>query len=509
MGREVSENLGEGSAPPPTGGKLMAWSSTSSRLAGKVGLYALLGAFFFIPLNGLGSLGGLPIGDLFLLSAALAAVAVCLLGWRLPPIPAWLALGAILLALGFLASETLSGVEPGDLDFLNFDPRTSASGYFIRLLVAAFVLPIVAAILAPEWPSIRLLVIAWIAGVTLSCLMAWIDATFGSRLQVYLAAEPESVQWNSFMAAVPRSVGLTNHPNTLALTAVLVFPMVTAFIRDQKSFLHLLPILCLLIVAVLLSGSRAGLLGLIVAVAGSVILVRPFRTAVFAGGLREAVTRGATLVLILVVLIGGILVDGRTSFATLGPPLGTGVSKIKRLIPNGSSLSTQHALVGGYSLSASLSVFERLSPSNESVADSNTTRRAYLSNSTYLIEKRGLTGAGFELIEYSHIVYLQLLIAGGALAFLGFLTLLAGFLRQGIRLRRADSPVYTPIAAGLLASLTAYLAVSFVGNQITDRYIFFSMALILAGSVAARQAQPRTFRGFSGIARLRRDLRGR
>ena len=438
-----------------------------SRLAGIVGLYALAGAFFFLPLNGLSQLQGVPLGDLALGVAAVMATLVFLLKRRRPVIPIWLAVGVALILVGYLLSEAFPSPETPEVIKLFFPPFGFVPGnesvpsgfdYLIRLLVGIAILPITAAVLAPGWRPIGLLAGAWIAGVTLSCLVAWLDSVFDLGIQVGLSAIPDLVRGWSENSDPLRQVGLAAHPNTLALSIALAAPLVMARISDQRSFLLYLPVLGLFVTAALLTGSRSGLGVLLLAVVGSLVFLRDFRRAVFKTALRPALVRFGAVVLVGAILIGGV---------ALAPGIGGGGD----------------AGVGGGG--PGFSAVGRLDSEDRSATASDFSRRQYLSTSLDLIAERPFTGNGFELLEVSHNIYLQPLLAGGVAAFLGFFLVMFSFLREAVRVVKAPSSPGRATALALVISLSVYFVTALVITNMADRFVYLGPALILAGSVAA------------------------
>jgi hypothetical protein len=439
---------------------------------GRWGLWFLMAAFFLLPLNGLRQVGGIPFGDFALGLAAVTAVLVCLLKRRRPVVPIWLPIGVTLLLVGYLLSEAFPSAESPEVIELFFPSGgafvegntlgRSGLDYLLRLLIGIAILPITAAVLAPGWKPIRLLAGAWIAGVTLSCLAAWLDSVLDLGIQVGLSAIPDLVRGWTRNSDPLRQVGLAAHPNTLAISIALVAPMVMARIRNQRTFLIYLPVLGLFAVTALLTGSRSGVLTLLLATGGSLALIGDFRRTVFEPSLRSAMVKGGAVVLVAAILVGGVLLASHSGGST-----GDG----------GAS--------GGASGGPGFSAAGRLDSGESSANASDGSRREYLSTSLDLIAERPLTGNGFELLEVSHNIYLQPLLAGGIAAWLGFFVVILGFLREAVRLVKASVSRGRATAIALLISLSIYLVAALVITNMADRFIYLGPALILAGSVAA------------------------
>ena len=127
----------------------------------------------------------------------------------------------------------------------------------------------------------------------------------------------------------------------------------------------------------------------------------------------------------------------------------------------------------------------RLDSEDRSATASDFSRRQYLSTSLDLIAERPFTGNGFELLEVSHNIYLQPLLAGGVAAFLGFFLVMFSFLREAVRVVKAPSSPGRATALALVISLSVYFVTALVITNMADRFVYLGPALILAGSVAA------------------------
>jgi O-antigen ligase len=126
----------------------------------------------------------------------------------------------------------------------------------------------------------------------------------------------------------------------------------------------------------------------------------------------------------------------------------------------------------------------RLSGSAATVAASDRQRSFAATLALKDVQARPLEGVGFAVIDDAHDIYLQLLAAGGIIMFASFLFYVAGAARIAVRL--AAGPEHDlPLALG--CSLMVWLLNGFVGNQVTDRYIFVPVGLLLALSLCARE----------------------
>lgn len=127
---------------------------------------------------------------------------------------------------------------------------------------------------------------------------------------------------------------------------------------------------------------------------------------------------------------------------------------------------------------------ERLGGGDESAEASDLERRQLLETSFDLIAERPLTGSGFELIQSSHTIYLQPLVAGGLLALAGFVVAWLGFIRTGVRLWRSAPEPARSLAIALAISIGGYLVMGTLINGMLDRFLYLGPALLLALAAA-------------------------
>lgn len=402
-----------------------------------------------MPMTSLRPAGGLSYGDLALAAAFALAFALVLLRRRLPPVPRWLWVGGALLLASIVIVEVFPPDSVADLFGSFMDPPYGSSvGPGLRLLVALVAVPIVIATLVERWSAIGLLVKAFIFGVSVSCAAAVLDAYAGTSIQASFAVNREEVEaFLSYQQA--RYVGLTGHPNTLSMTAVIASPLVLARMADPRRFPAWMAVFVLLLVAVLLTGSRSGLVGMVLVAAGSLAL-NPALRATLVSRDRRVVAGLAAGVLVTVALIFVVPIQ-------------------------------DHSTVDSGQSSGPAAV-SRLNPSESSAEESNTIRRQYFEDSVTYISRRPVPGYGFEWIETSHNIYLQLLLSGGLLALAAFLLIYLGYLREAVRIRSRVPQASQADLLGLTVSLLAFLVMGLVSTDLLDRYLYFPAGLVLAMS---------------------------
>jgi O-antigen ligase len=402
--------------------------------------------------------GGLRFGDaitasdaLFVLAAG-AAVIATLRRRALPvKVPVWL----ILAAGGLLAAGLLVELFPPSppsrilLDRkVSLDELRQLSNLPVlaRFLFALAVVPLLIAMAASSGARVWLLVDLWLAAVAVNCVVALADywgagigeAFTGSDYATHVAGQPD------------RQPGLTTFPLELSLQSVMALPVVLARLSsgaDRRG--ALLALLPLLIVGLLLTGSRAGLLG---ATVGSVLIL-----------LLQRRPRWA--------------VASATFFVALFAAGAVGV--------NAPLLQGAERLSGGGT--AAVSDERRTLGWDQALAD---------------ISNRPLLGYGFQFVRSAHSVYLQLLQAGGPLALVAFALFAGGVLRIAVRLGRGAegrSPP-TALAQALGVGMLVWLLTGIVQNSIFDRFLYIPAGLLLGLWMWAPGTRPGVF---AGATRLR------
>lgn len=436
-------------------------SSRGSQLMGRLSLAILATAFFLAPVNAL-RLRDVAAGDFLVLLAILAAPVTYGLR-RLPrdTVPMWVwAASALLITSVLLGTAFSIGVGSPVYSELRDQgvPYSSSIVMGVRLLLACLLFPVAISVLSRSWDDINLLTLAWLAGVAVSCAAAVLDSALGTGVQVSLSYAPDVVR--PFVEGGPwgvaRQVGLTDHPNTLGLTAAMATPLALVRIGRVRGLLIFGPLSALLVTGVVISGSRSALLGLSVGVVAVTVL--NFRGIIggfdrFVGFVRRTsrwsgatwVTVLLVAVFLLIVSVGGLIAVAGTS------PL--------------NDLPGVNRLVGADEESTTVSDNDRLDKLNAALSG---------------IAKRPLTGTGYQWIEMPHSLPLGLLLSGGLLALIGFAVAMGGYLYEGLRLRRPQLGRWNPLLTGVLASVFVFLSIAMVNNQVINRYLYLPMGLILA-----------------------------
>lgn len=433
---------------------------TLSRRISRGGEWVLAAAFLFAPMTNLRFGSSVTVGDVLLSLAALFAVLLLILRPRLPLASRWIWGGGAILALSIVVVQIF---PPANVDALvvSFDGLNYGSSLptGVRLLIAAIVLPVMVSVVVGRWSAINLLAKAFVLGVSLSCAAAVIDAYIGTSIQTSLAADPDQVT-GALISAPPRYVGLTGHPNILSLTIVLSLPLVISYMTSVRRLLWSLPLCVLFLIAMLLSGSRAGLIGIAVVVVLSLVLNPRVRAVVLKLDYRVILAYAAAAV-------ATVLIAFVVPVQTVPIP---GVSAADQPVRDGGGVAG----------------FTRIEPGDAAAQESDSIRRQYIEDSVEYIVERPVIGWGYEWIEVSHNIYLQLLLSGGLLALIGWLMVIFGYLKQAFLLRTRLAGPRLDLLTALAVSILAYLVMGLVSPDLVDRYLYMPAALVLSMAALVR-----------------------
>jgi len=450
-----------------------------SRLISRGGEWILVAAFLATPMTSLRLGGSVTVGDILLTLASLLALLLLALRPRLPLSSPWIWSGGAILALSILVVQVF---PPASVDALvtSFDGLSYGSSLTTgaRLLIAAVVLPVVVSIIVTRWSAIDLLARAFILGVSVSCAAALIDAYAGTSIQTSLAANSDEVT-GALISQPPRYVGLTGHPNILSLTVVLCLPLVLGRMTSVRGLLLNLPLCVLFLIAILLSGSRAGLIGIAMVVVLSLALNPRIRKVALSLNYRVlsgyAAGLAVALLLAFVVPVQAVPIPG---------------VPVSQSVPGSDD---------GEGSGGGIAGFSRLDPGSSAAETSDSIRWQYIEESVDHILDRPLIGYGYEWIETSHNIYLQLLLSGGLLALIGYLLVIFGYLREIVALRRRVSGPRLDLLIALAVSILTYLVMGLVSPDLVDRYLYLPAALVLSMAVLVR-SQPEPLAGVKAQA---------
>lgn len=422
------------------------------------GFALLMGTFFTLPLNTL-RIGGVAIAD-FLVFALLCLVPVWVLAFGISRfvIPRWMLVSAGLLALSLVLVLALPhhfGPELYQrLTEVN-EPYSSSLVIWVRLILALFLFPLAVGLMLNSSEKSTHVTSAWVAGAALSCAVAVFDVVFGSDLQSSFSYDSASIQGvlhADIYGQTIRQVGLTDHPNTLGITAAMASPLALARCGSGRGLSIFGPAFALLVAGVFLSGSRSALAGLLVGAAAVLFFYREAALGLLRKIIADRKLRFGAIAAAAVLLLaaGGLVVTSRDDDSGL---TSAGPATLERVVQ----------------------------PDNQASEISNSARSESFSASLDAIAEYPLVGSGFIWVETPHDIVLSMLLSGGILALVGFAWALGGYLFEGFRLRGRTGGLAGPVLSGVLASALGLLVMLLLVNQTFNRYLYLPMGLILAG----------------------------
>ena len=130
---------------------------------------------------------------------------------------------------------------------------------------------------------------------------------------------------------------------------------------------------------------------------------------------------------------------------------------------------------------------------NASASRSDAERVGKLVNSYDRFAAHPLTGEGFEFAQEAHNVYLQVLVAAGPLGLVGLVVVVSFTLSGILRSRRRPGTRATgdrALLAGLGAGYVGYLAAGAFQNILWDRYLWLYVAAAVTLAAQVRPARP-------------------
>lgn len=373
-----------------------------------VATWAMMAVAATAPMNGLRVGQSISVADLLLGVAIVGLLAEPMLVGR----------GRSRLEAGFwlgLAMVMLGGVL-GTLSALR--PTGSVVNLTLFGLGAAPVL--VVRRWAPDPVTLRRWAWCWVSGATVSAVYALMDSGDVSG----------------------RAAGLAAHPNHLAMLSVLGAGLALALSASPRSGAQWVAraAFTALALAVIRSGSRAGLIALVLTCAVIVVLLGRERAPAVGGRLGRS-----CLVLAAVAML----------LATDVIPLGRH-NAIQRSMGDATSVASDR---------------ERL---------------RLIESGLRTITVHPLTGTGFERVLDAHNVYVQLWAGAGVLGILGFLLAAGTVLRVGLRPPLGDPTRL--LSSAFVAGYVGYLATGMVQNFLWDRYLWLHVAVILWMGAGGRRA---------------------
>ena len=381
---------------------------------------------------------GIPIGDLPL-GAGLLLSAVGRLRAR-PRVPAPVAIGVGLITLSGVVTSLLppshrylaGRYNPPALLAGTIGGVARSTGDLLSLgKYEASILVLSLALFTARRPArdfLQLCAAAWVVGILISGSVALADHVHVSHLNVSLVG---------YVNITGREGGLTSQPNNVGVQIAMALPLVVyGIVSARMTVVRVLSavgaVLC--IGSSYVAGSRGGLLGLVLAL---VVL------AAYVPRLRRP----------RVVVGSGIVVAG-----ALGLLL----------------------LVGGSALLGRL----RLNARASDVAASDSQRESLLRQGLHDAAHSPVHGIGFGYADQAHDIFLQTVAGGGVLFLVGFLLIVGTVL---VRQRGLGGD---PLSRALAASVTVWLVVGLIENQLLDQFLYVPLWCLLGLEIYALSEEP-------------------
>lgn len=300
-------------------------------------------------------------------------------------------------------------------------------GVAAKFIVSVAAIPIAftaAALLDNRAP--KRLAVAFVAGTSLSGLVAFIDHTRIASIGHYLTHLPAG--------ASSRAVGFSYHPNFLAAGLVLAIPFACWLLTSKVRLEKQLGAICLLsdLLGVYASGSRGGA-----------------ACAVGAVGLACALlprTRPHLPAIVMASAVAGVAV------AAVFPSFGLKLLRVTRLV------------------------------GDPAAAGSNSVRAQLAAQGNADFHHSPLHGIGLQVSTQASQVYLQELASGGLLLFAAMSVYMLTAAWESWKLIAVD-----PLAAAILSAVGATLVLNIFEADLTDRFYYVPEAILVAMLTLIRQ----------------------
>lgn len=379
--------------------------------------------------NGIRVAGG-ALGNVFLTLAFVAVIVHAIVDKRPLPLPRWLCVAGV----GFLLAGLLSVIFPPSVGLLQRSLQAdmaiavqdgvkaigavpSNTGTLLKFEAALVLVPVLIATVGTTPDRCRALISLWTLGAIVNAAVGVADFSGIAHLT------PVALSQN-------RSAGLTIQSNYLALTCVLAIPTAMLWLGRSRrwTLAGVIGVLALL-GGVYASGSRAGTVAALIALAATVVLVPRLR-------------RGLKVLL----PIAGVALVLTLMFTNVGAGV---VNQV------------------------------RLGSGNTSAAVSDSQRSLLAQVAFDQVKVRPIEGVGFSVITNAHDIYLELLDAGGLIALASFAVFIGGV--GGAAGKSLHGPLREE-GLVLAIAIAAWLLNGIFDNQVADKYLYIVPGLLLATS---------------------------
>ena len=350
--------------------------------------------------------------------------------WWIKQLVLALVLGVVLIVLlppdrSFLAQRVTLNAG-GAVIYIPYDDVSSQNiSIALKFIIAVAAIPIAFTAVALIYQgAIRWLAIAFAAGAAVNGAVAFIDHTGVLSLGHYLTHIPNVSN---------RQLGFANHPNFLAAGLVLAIPFACWLLVSTVRWERYVGLGCLMadLLGVYASGSRGGAVCAVGAVVLSFMLLPRTRPH------------------LPVILLGGLA--GAATVAVVFPSFGLAILRVTRLVGNATA------------------------------AGSDLVRARVAAQGWRDFDYSPIHGIGLQVSTQASQVYLQELASGGIILFAAMQAYMIGAAWDSWRFIR-----HNPLAAAILGSIGATLALNIFEADLTDRFYYVPEAILVAMVVQAR-----------------------
>lgn len=402
------------------------WNETTASPEGavfQVGVAALVLAAFTASWNGV-QVFGQQLVDLCLTLAFMAFVLEVAGRSRLIRLPRWLTVFAIVIAT-ITVSHAIAAVEL-QLSVQQVVKYEGQSNLAVggKWLVAVLAIPYLTLFFTrAKFSVLRTVLVAWALGAAVSSAIGLSD---------FLGLTDVSNQLLGGASLLNRQAGLTSQANNLAAAAAITTPVLIWYARS--------------------GGWRRPL-------AIGAILVN-------AAGCFASGSRGGAVAFLVALLVGLMVVAGRAARVNLALAAALATGLVVSVVP---------------AVRESLERTFRVGESASLAAQSDAGRGILANQAWGEFTASPLRGVGMQVAFEAHSIYLQLVSAGGLVLGVGFAIFAFGTLRSGLLVsRQSIQPTLAGFGSVLLISAMVWWLFGAIENQLTDRYLYFPIAGIIA-----------------------------
>jgi hypothetical protein len=367
--------------------------------------------------------------DAILVLALVILGADGIMSQKLSGLPRQLVMGSVLIAVAGLFSEfqppsaeylsTRLNFVSARVTFGNFEAKQHNLTELAKFEVALVAVPLVFVLLRPALRELRQLASAFLVSVLISCVVAMTDQANLTHISTKLVG---------YESHSGREAGLTLHSNYLAASCALAVPVAALWLTDRTTRRRAAGVtaIAIILVGTLLTGSRGGAVGVALALAVSLFVLR---------GARWVLVVGAVIVPIVLI-------------ATYNQ-----LSNVTQFVLTRTRISG--------ATSAQVASASRAVLRNQGFAD---------------FGYHPLQGIGYQVISQAQEVHIGLLAAGGLLGFVGWVIYIWGAVLRIRPARKAD----LQLAQAMAITIFTWLILNFVENQVTDRFLYIPSGIVLA-----------------------------